>query len=114
METMDGLECIGRIKLSRSKFVSLDTEERLNAMIAVLRNYNVAIVNERIDSEEPAIRIEILDIGAIDSRHMKDALKVLFKGDRARKNSVKLIHENKIFNLPDDMDECLDWFLIED
>ena len=57
--------------------------------------------------------IKILEIGDISDKQMKEVFKIMFSGVNNKGNFSKLIDRDKEFRLPDDIEECLDWFIIE-
>lgn len=106
---------LGKIRVTVEGTIPEDIEAKLQTALLVLKNHNIEIITDKISSNDDGLIIfEILDIGDISEKHMKDALKDIFLRYKGNKNFVRLIQEKKVFELPDDYDECMDWFIIED
>ena len=77
-----------------------------------IKNNIETVLQENVSSEHK-ITITILNIGDISDKQIREALKILFAGIKEKGNFVKLIHNEKEFYLPEDIEECIDWFIIE-
>lgn len=87
---------------------------RIHAVAANLLKNNIeAVLQDNDVNSEYKVTIKILNIGNISDKQIREALKILFIGIKEKDDFVKLIHNGKEFYLPDEMEECIDWFIIE-
>lgn len=108
------IKIIGKIEININKNVSFNILSRAHATISNLFRNNIKVIyREDNEDEKYIIIIKLLEIGDISDKHMREAFKVLFAGIREHNNFVKFIDEEKELYLPDDTEECIDWFIIE-
>lgn len=83
--------------------------------LEVLQQHNISVSVNKLEKEGRYIVIEVKNIGTIDRTDMEEFIDALFARKHAPPDSVTvtLRHEQKNFKLPDDMQECIDWFHIE-
>lgn len=104
---------MGKVIRNVNKNLTLGILSRVHATIANLLKNNIETVLQENVSSEHKITITILNIGDISDKQIREALKILFAGIKEKGNFVKLIHNEKEFYLPEDIEECIDWFIIE-
>lgn len=61
----------------------------------------------------PEIFIKVVEIGAITDKPIREVLSILFSMDSPIKDTAVKLECEKEFNLPDEIEECVDWFIIE-
>jgi hypothetical protein len=94
-------------------------ESILQNALEVLQQRDISVsVQKKAEEEGRHIVIEVKDIGMIDREDMTEFLNALFskklkKLTYADKVTVTLRDDEKNFALPDEMEECGDWFHIE-
>lgn len=91
-------------------------EPNLQNALQVLQQHDISVSCENKPEKEGSyILIEVKNIGTIDREDMTEFLNALFAGKHAPADSVTvtLQHDQKNFALPDEMQECIDWFHIE-
>jgi hypothetical protein len=94
-------------------------ESILQNALEVLQQRDISVsVQKKSEVEGRHIVIEVKDIGMIDREDMTEFLNALFskklkKLTYADKVTVTLRDDEKNFALPDEMEECGDWFHIE-
>ena len=87
--------------------------------LKVLQQRNISVsVDNKPEKEGSYIVIDVKNIGTIDREDMTEFLNALFskklkKLTFADSVTVTLRHDQKNFALPDEMQECIDWFHIE-
>jgi hypothetical protein len=84
--------------------------------LQVLQQRNISVsVDNKSEKEGRYIVVEVKNIGTIDRTDMKEFLDALFARKHAPADSVTvtLRHDEKSFSLPDEIQECIDWFHIE-
>lgn len=107
-------QSIGKVIITVNKDLSMAILSRVHAAVANLLNNSIETILQESDvKSEYKVIIKILNIGDILDKQIRGALKILFVGIKEKSNFVKLIHKNKEFYLPADMEECIDWFIIE-
>lgn len=107
-------QSIGKIIINVNKNLLLGILSSVHAAtVNLLKNNIETVLQENDVNSEHKITIAILDIGDISDKQIREALKILFAGIKEKSNFVKLIHNEKEFYLPDEMEECIDWFTIE-
>ena len=105
---------MGKVVINVNKNLTLGILSWVHATTANLLENNIETVLQENDvSSEHKITITILNIGDISDKQIREALKILFAGIKEKGNFVKLIHNEKEFYLPEDIEECIDWFIIE-
>ncbi|MBN1787095.1 MAG: hypothetical protein JW806_01725 [Sedimentisphaerales bacterium] len=80
----------------------------------VLEKMEVDVVSEEIqDSDNLGVSIEVLEMGGISEIEISRFLSSLFSDKSLSGVSVALGDGEKTFKLPDESDECIDWFIME-
>ena len=85
-------------------------------VLQVLQQRNIAVsCDNKPEKEGRYIVIEVKNIGTIDRTDMEEFLDALFARKHAPPDSVTvtLRQDQKSFSLPDEIQECIDWFHIE-
>lgn len=107
-------QTVGKIEISIDKDLSQEILSKIHDAVSYLQRNNIRIISQESSfKDEFKVIIKILDIGDILNEQMKEALKIMFAGVKGKRNFAKLIDRDKEFRLPDDIEECLDWFIIE-
>ena len=94
-------------------------ESILQNALQLLQQRDISVsLDKKPEEEGHYIVIYVKDVGTIDREDMTEFLNALFtkklkKLTYADKVTVTLRDDEKNFALPDDMDECVDWFHIE-
>ena len=94
-------------------------ESGLQNALEVLKQRDISVsVDKKTKEQGHYITIYIKDIGTIDREDMKEFLNALFTKKLeeladADKVAVTLRNGEKTFSLPDEREECADWFHIE-
>lgn len=94
-------------------------ESILQNALQLLQQRDISVsLDKKPEEEGRYIVIYVKDVGTIDREDMTEFLNALFtkklkKLTYAGKVTVTLRDDQKNFALPDDMDECVDWFHIE-
>lgn len=105
---------IGKIEISTDKNLAKDILSRIEKAVSNLRKSNIEIVLQESNlRDDLKVLIKIRDIGDISDKQIREAFKIMFPDVKGDRNFAKLIDREKEFRLPDDLDECLDWFIIE-
>jgi len=96
-----------------------ECEPILQDALQVLQRRDISVsVHKKAEKEGHYIVISVKDIGTIDRKDMTEFLSTLFSRELEKLASadgvtVTLRDGEKHFSLPDDMQECVDWFHIE-
>jgi len=94
-------------------------ESILQDALQVLQQHDISVsVDKKPEEEGRYIVIDVKDVGTIDREDMTEFLNALFskklkKLTSADSVTVTLRGGEKNFALPDEMQECADWFHIE-
>lgn len=94
-------------------------ESILQDALEVLQRRDISVsVHKKTQEEGRYIVIDVKDIGTIDREDMTEFLNALFsrklnKLTSADSVTVTLRQDENNFALPDEMQECVDWFHIE-
>lgn len=106
---------IGKIEISTDQSLSQEILSKIQETISYLHKENVDVVFFQESNLKDGFKviIKILEIGDISDKQMREAFKTMFFGIKDGGNFSKLIDKDKEFRLPDDIEECLDWFIIE-
>ena len=105
---------LGKIEIIIDKNLPPDILYKIDGVVSYLRKNNIeAILQESSLENGLKIIIKILSIGDISDKQMKKVFEIMFSNTKDDSNFCKLIDRDKEFLLPDDVGECLDWFIIE-
>ena len=105
---------IGKVLISMNKNLSFKFLSNIHAAISNLYKNNIEVaIQENNLNDQYELIVKILNMGNISDKPMREFLKLLFSGIKKNNNFVKLIHKKKEFQLPDEIGECIDWFIIE-
>ena len=105
---------IGKIEITIDKNLPREILSRINSAISYLHKYHIDVVLQDSNLKDSfKLIIKILEIGDITDKQMKEVFKIMFSGVKDDSSFSKLIDNEKEFRLPADIEECLDWFIIE-
>lgn len=105
---------IGKMEISIKKNLSQEILSKIQGAISYLQKNNIEVVLQESNLKDNfKVIIKILDIGDITDKQIKETFKIMLSCVKGERNFVKLIDRDKEFHLPDDIEECLDWFIIE-
>ena len=105
---------IGKIEINVDKNLSQEILPRIHSTVSYLNKNNIDTVLQEGNLEDGfKVIIKILDLGDISDKQMKEAFRLMFTGVKVGNKFSKLVDRDKEFLLPDDIDECLDWFIVE-
>ena len=85
---------------------------RLRDLARELEEQGIRFMFESGDPDAaPSIHLSISDTGSISHRHIESLLSTLFaSGTRRPSYIISLTDEDRVFDLPADGPECIDWF----
>ncbi len=89
--------------------------ERIEAVACALKaqGLSLSVVN-RTAGDEEGILIDVVEVGDISDATIRVLLSAIFSTPRVLKNTrVVLKDDERRFDLPDDMEECIAWFVME-
>jgi hypothetical protein len=89
--------------------------ERMEVLSGILAERSVKCAVERLRPDEGVdILIRVTEVGDISDKDVKDLLEAVFRKSRDVKGLTVALEDNeKRFQLPAEMGECIDWFVIE-
>ncbi|MHC4165607.1 MAG: hypothetical protein ACYSWQ_01475 [Planctomycetota bacterium] len=109
----------GSISIELCSTGTPEYESILQDALQVLQQRDISVsVDKKPQEQDRYIIINVKDIGTIDREDMTEFLNVLFskklnKLTSADSVTVTLRDDEKNFALPDEIQECADWFHIE-
>jgi hypothetical protein len=105
----------GQIEIEFRPDVADSVRERVQIISADLQDQGISMATRQADADsEQSVLIRVEEVGDISDIHVTALLDALFDGKELKGRSVVLADAEKSFSLPDDMGECIDWFIIED
>jgi hypothetical protein len=105
----------GRIRVRTSGQLAASKYDIVQQASRVLEDKDIEVVLEKLQTlEEADIQIDVVHVGDISEKEMKPFFESLFADMQEMSGtSVKLSDNNKNFQLPQELEECLDWFIQE-
>lgn len=107
----------GKLKVSTKDTLPDDLAGRVHQGVEILSSHGITVLQEQGQSSlEADLLIDVIEMGDISHEHIKSFLLTLFPKEREIKGVTALVRdpeENKQFELPYDLGECVDWFRVE-
>lgn len=94
--------------------VPASVQERVQTVSADLQADGISMGFRQADPKaECSVLIKVEEVGDISDTHVTALLNAVFDGKEIKGHLVALEDDEKSFSLPDEMPECIDWFVNE-
>jgi len=107
----------GKLKVSTKDTLPDEVATRVHQAAEFLSSHGITVLREQGNSSlEADILIEVIEMGDISHEHIKPFLLTVFPKERQIKGITAVLRDpedNKQFEIPYDLGECVDWFRIE-
>jgi hypothetical protein len=103
----------GTLKISTKSTLPDALARRIVNAVESLSSLGMTIQQQPDDALDVDILIDVIEMGDISHEHIKPFLLMIFPGEREIKGVTAVLRDsqnNKLFEVPCDSGECVDWF----
>jgi hypothetical protein len=104
----------GKIQIEFMPDVPVSLRKRVESLSGEFRAQGIGIAaRQALPNAEQSVLIRVEEMGDISDTHITALLNAIFDGRELKGKTVILKDDERTFDLPGEMPECVDWFMIE-